>query len=279
MVFGVGHVELVAGERHSLRMVKRGRRERPVLFADGAAAGNVEQLAVQGRDDDAVVVAVGDEQAAARLIGQHLAGKFQRRGRQLVPLEPQRQRRPIERSVPLVIGDELGDVRVARGSVPLARNGLHELSLGIDECQRGPDVNAAPRPDSQIGIVEDRVLDLVTDDGPANVFGFFFVGELGRTERRIELTHRHPDGILVSAVDDGEGLPELSKRIETEFRRTLSEVELLLPYDEGGRLAELHALAGDLQREDTPEGVRLFARLPPSVAARYAPYALSHKPA
>ncbi len=97
-------------------------------------------------------------------------------------------------------------------------------------------------------------------------------------ERRIELTHRHPDGILVSAVD-GEGLPELSKRIETEFRRTLSEVELLLPYDEGGRLAELHALAGDLQREDTPEGVRLFARLPPSVAARYAPYALSHKPA
>ena len=35
-----------------------------------------------------------------------------------------------------------------------------------------------------------------------------------------------------------------------------AEFELLLPYDEGGRLAELHELAGDLVREDTPGGVR-----------------------
>jgi hypothetical protein len=144
MVFRVGYVELVAGERHSLRMLKRGRRERAVLFADGAAAGNVEQLAVQRRDHDAVVVAISDEQAAARFIGQHLAGEFQRGGRQLVPLEPQRQRRPIERAVPLVIGDELGNIRVKRGPMPLARNGLHEFPLGIDEGQRGPDVDTAP---------------------------------------------------------------------------------------------------------------------------------------
>jgi GTPase len=58
----------------------------------------------------------------------------------------------------------------------------------------------------------------------------------------------------------------------------LSEVELLMPYEEGGRLAELHELAGDLEREDTPDGVRVLVRLPAGVAARYAPFALTHKP-
>jgi GTP-binding protein HflX len=93
-------------------------------------------------------------------------------------------------------------------------------------------------------------------------------------ERRAELSHRHPQALLVSAAS-GEGIPGLIDRIEVEFSRRLSEVELLVPYDEGGRLAELHALAGDLEREDTPDGVRVSARLPASVAARYAPFALS----
>ena len=61
------------------------------------------------------------------------------------------------------------------------------------------------------------------------------------------------DAVLVSAAT-GEGIDELSTRIETEFERRLSEVELLVPYVEGGRLAELHDLAGDLEREDTPDG-------------------------
>ena len=55
----------------------------------------------------------------------------------------------------------------------------------------------------------------------------------------------------------GEGIPALIERIEAEFARRLSEVELLVPYEEGGRLAELHELAGDLEREDTPDGVRV----------------------
>ena len=66
-----------------------------------------------------------------------------------------------------------------------------------------------------------------------------------------------------------------SQRIEEEFARTLREIELLIPYDEGGRLAELHEIAGDLEREETPDGVKVVARLPASLAGRYQPYALS----
>jgi GTP-binding protein HflX len=87
-------------------------------------------------------------------------------------------------------------------------------------------------------------------------------------DQRVELSHRHPDGVQVSALT-GEGLPDLSEAIEAAFARTLQSVELLLPYSEGGRLAELHDLAGDLHREDTAEGVHVVARLPSAVAERY----------
>jgi GTPase len=93
-------------------------------------------------------------------------------------------------------------------------------------------------------------------------------------ERRAELQRRHPRAVLVSAVT-GEGLDMLVQRIEEEFARTLLDVELLIPYEDGARLAELHATAGDLEREDTPDGVRVMARLPAAVAARYQCYALS----
>ncbi|MDQ6732220.1 MAG: GTPase HflX [Actinomycetota bacterium] len=97
-------------------------------------------------------------------------------------------------------------------------------------------------------------------------------------ERRAELSHRRPDAALVSA-SSGEGITELIERIISEFERRLSAFELLLPYDEGGRLAELHELAGDLEREDTPDGVRVMVRLPAPIGARFAPFVLDPKPA
>lgn len=93
-------------------------------------------------------------------------------------------------------------------------------------------------------------------------------------EGREELRNRHPTSVLISALT-GEGLDALALAIEEEFARTLREVQLLIPYNEGARLAELHALAGDLHREDTPAGVRVNVRLPIPVAERYAPYALT----
>src|SRR3954447_25560629 len=92
-------------------------------------------------------------------------------------------------------------------------------------------------------------------------------------ERRQELRLRHPEGVLVSALD-GEGLDVLQERIEQAFRATLRSVDLLVPFDEGGRLAELHDIAGDLDRTDTAEGVRVRARVPAGVAERFARFAV-----
>jgi GTP-binding protein HflX len=89
-----------------------------------------------------------------------------------------------------------------------------------------------------------------------------------------ELTIREPESIAVSALD-GDGLSALRDRIESSFEETLAPLELLLPYSEGGTLAELHDLAGDLEREDRPEGVLVRARVPAALAHRFADFALN----
>lgn len=93
-------------------------------------------------------------------------------------------------------------------------------------------------------------------------------------ERRRELSFRHPDGLLVSALT-GEGIAELGEQIAHAFERSLIDVELLVPYAEGATLHDLHELAGDLEREDTPDGTRVAVRLPAPVAARFERYAAS----
>jgi GTP-binding protein HflX len=92
-------------------------------------------------------------------------------------------------------------------------------------------------------------------------------------DARTELRFTHPDAVLVSALT-GEGLTGLGERIEAAFERTLRPIDLLVPFAEGGRLAELHELAGELERTDTAEGVRVRARVPATVADRFARFAV-----
>jgi GTP-binding protein HflX len=96
--------------------------------------------------------------------------------------------------------------------------------------------------------------------------------ELGRTRA----VNGHRDALLVSAAS-GEGLDALCERIDELFVSSLVTVELLLPYAEGARLAELHELAGELDREDTAEGVRVRALLPAASVGRYERFAVPHK--
>jgi GTP-binding protein HflX len=96
---------------------------------------------------------------------------------------------------------------------------------------------------------------------------------LDEDERRL-VAASHRDGVLVSART-GEGLDRLRERIERSFRETLELVELMVPFDRGALLSELHEVAGDLEREDTAAGVRVKARVPAALAARLAPFSVN----
>jgi GTP-binding protein HflX len=120
------------------------------------------------------------------------------------------------------------------------------------------------------------VEDVLGEIGAGEVPRMLVLGKIDCLDEdgRAELRHRHPDAIQVSSIT-GEGLPELAEAVEAEFARRLRAVELLIPYSDGSRLAELHAIAGDLEREDTPEGVRVSARLPAPVAERFARFSVA----
>src|SRR5438874_8607734 len=94
---------------------------------------------------------------------------------------------------------------------------------------------------------------------------------------RRRLANRYPDALQISALAGG-GVGGLRARIAERFGERFERVRLLVPYEEGGRLNELYALGAPIdEREDTPEGVLVVARLPRRELRRYAPYLIAEE--
>jgi GTP-binding protein HflX len=92
---------------------------------------------------------------------------------------------------------------------------------------------------------------------------------------RRRLGNRFPEALQVSART-GEGLDELRERVAERFGERFEEVRLLIPYEEGARLAELYALGTPVdERADRPEGVFVRARLPRREVRRFAPFLIA----
>ena len=90
--------------------------------------------------------------------------------------------------------------------------------------------------------------------------------------RRRRVGNRFPEALQVSART-GEGLEALRERIAARFGERFEPVRLLIPYDEGGRLAELYALGMPVdERADREEGVFIRAHLPMREVRRFAQY-------
>jgi GTP-binding protein HflX len=138
-------------------------------------------------------------------------------------------------------------VHVADASVP--EEDLHEMLAAVDDVLEETGAGERPR------LLALNKIDLLDAD------------------RRRELSFRFPHAIQVSGAT-GEGLDVLRDAIEGRFLATLRPMELLVPYAEGGSLSELHDLAGELEREDTADGVLVRARVPAAAAQRFERFAL-----
>jgi GTPase len=139
-------------------------------------------------------------------------------------------------------------VHVADASVP--EDELHEMLEAVDDVLT--EIGAAERP----RLLALNKVDLIDE------------------ERRRVLSFRFPRAVQISG-ETGEGLDELREAVEGRFLASLRPMELLLPYEEGGTLSELHDLAGELERTDTAEGVRVRARVPAAVAPRFERFSMN----
>ena len=87
------------------------------------------------------------------------------------------------------------------------------------------------------------------------------------------LANRFPDAVQISALN-GKGSRALRTRIAERFADRFETVHLFLPYEEGGKLAELYALGAPIEeREDQDRtACHVRARLPHREVRRFARY-------
>jgi GTP-binding protein HflX len=126
------------------------------------------------------------------------------------------------------------------------------------------------RLDEQVAAVAGVLHDIGADQLPLEVV----INKIDTVDllRRRRLANRFPDAIQISA-STGEGLAELRERIAARFADRFEAVHLFLPYEEGGKLAELYDLGAPIEeREDREGGVYVRARLPGRELRRFARY-------
>jgi GTP-binding protein HflX len=120
----------------------------------------------------------------------------------------------------------------------------------------------------------DAVGDVLHEIGAGELPVVIVLNKIDRVDPlgRRRLTNRFPDAAQVSALT-GEGLEQLKSELARRFEDRWERVRLLVPYAEGARLAELYALGAPVEeREDTPDGVLVIARLPRREVPRFAPF-------
>jgi GTPase len=126
------------------------------------------------------------------------------------------------------------------------------------------------RLDEQAAAVAGVLHDIGADDIPREVV----VNKIDAVDllRRRRLANRLPDALQISART-GEALEELRARIADRFADRFEAVHLFLPYEDGGKLAELYELGAPIEeREDRAGGVYVRARLPRRELRRFAGY-------
>jgi len=130
----------------------------------------------------------------------------------------------------------------------------------------------ASAPDEEQDRQREAVGDVLHEIGAAELPVVIVLNKIDRVDPlgRRRLSNRFPEAPHVSALT-GEGLEQLKVELARRFEDRLERGRLLVPYADGGRLAELYALGAPVEeREDTPDGVLVIARLPRRELQRFA---------
>jgi GTP-binding protein HflX len=135
----------------------------------------------------------------------------------------------------------------------------------------------ASTPDDEQDAQRDAVADVLHEIGAAELPVVVVLNKIDRVDPlgRRRLANRFPGSPQVSA-STGEGLDDLKAELARRFENRWERVRLLVPYDEGGRLHDLYALGTPIEeREDTPDGVLVVARLPRRELPNFAPFLIA----
>ena len=132
----------------------------------------------------------------------------------------------------------------------------------------------ASAPDEQLEAMAEAVASVLAEIGADELPILHVLNKIDRVDPigRRRLSNRFSGAMQVSAKT-GEGIDELKAQIADQFAERFEMVRLLLPYEDGGKLAELYELGAPIdERVDRPEGVFVRARLGHADLRRFASF-------
>ena len=138
----------------------------------------------------------------------------------------------------------------------------------------------ASAPEERLGEMREAVTSVLAEIGAGELPVELVLNKIDAVDPlgRRRLANLFPEALQVSALT-GEGLEELRRRLADRFADRLVVADLLVPYEDGARLADIYALGAPIEsREDRPDGVLVRARLPQRELRRFARYVVSEAP-
>ncbi|MGK5554971.1 GTPase HflX [Actinomadura kijaniata] len=126
-----------------------------------------------------------------------------------------------------------------------------------------------PDPEAQI----DAVREVFREIGADRVPEIIVINKADAADEMAlaRLRRREPDSIVVSART-GAGIAELRQLIEERLPGLEAEVKVLLPYDRGDLVAQIHERGEVAEQEHLAEGTLLRARVPADLAGELAAF-------
>jgi len=184
-------------------------------------------------------------------------------------LDPSTKRMELPGGEAVLVSDTVGFVRKLPHQLVEAFKSTLEVVASSDLLVHVVDASA-PDPEAQIDAVR-VVLGEIEADRVPELLVFNKTDIAKDAEHLVEL---HPGSVAVSAKT-GDGIDHLLLTIGDRLRAMANVVELMIPYERGDVLAELHREGEIVSEAPGDEGVRVRARLDPAAAGRLAEFTTS----
>ena len=231
------------------REVKRSRR----------AASTVAQIAIAGYTNAGKSSLINAMTGAGVLVEDAL----------FATLDPTTRRAQLGDGRQVVFTDTVGFVRHLPTQLVEAFKSTLEEVLGADLMLHVVD-GSDPFPLKQISAVNKVIYDIVKETGENPPPEIIVINKIDQADPLVLAEVRHTldrDNVVFVSAKTGEGVDELTTRVELFLNTLDADVELLVPYIRGNVVARLHE-EGTVRSEDYLEdGTRISARVPQQVAA------------
>jgi GTPase len=189
-------------------------------------------------------------------------------------LDPTTRRLSLPGGEPVLLTDTVGFVRNLPHGLVEAFKGTLEVAALADYLVHVVDASAAD-PEGQIDAVRTVLAEIDADRVPELIV--FNKADLAPGEaKRLEI--EHPGSVAVSAAT-GEGIEAFLRILGDRLRALTTVVELMVPFDRGDVLASVHREGEVVSTTESPDGMKVRARLSDASAGRLAEFVVASTPA